>query len=212
MGRLSEVLSLLVKDTGWFRELYDNRGELPGPLLRMSQPSPWRLSRLVRNLDLRAVINLRGSSPDQAWYRLERQACAELQVECRDVRIFSRQLLTPEELLEIKTLVETMPLPALIHCKSGADRAGLFAALYRVWRLGHPVEEARQELHWRYGHFRTAKTGVLDYFLEVYLRERQAGESLEGWIRRAYCPHRLQAEFRPSGSMGWLVDRILRRE
>ena len=72
----------------------------------------------------------------------------------------------------LKRLIEDFETPALAHCKSGADRAGMFAVLYCHFRLGQPIEEAKAQLHWTYGHFRSAKTGILDHFFESYLRYR----------------------------------------
>ena len=55
----------------------------------------------------------------------------------------------------------------LMHCKSGADRAGLMSVLYRFLHEGVPLKEATQELSLKYGHFRQADTGILDYFFEL---------------------------------------------
>ena len=62
-------------------------------------------------------------------------------------------------MLGMAAFLAKLEYPVLVHCKSGADRAGLFAALFLILREGATVAEAREELSPRYGHFRHAKTG-----------------------------------------------------
>ncbi len=58
-----------------------------------------------------------------------------------------------------------------MHCKSGADRAGIMSVLYRHYRLGLPIEEALEQLSFKYLHIKQGKTGVLDYTFERYLTD-----------------------------------------
>ena len=60
----------------------------------------------------------------------------------------------------------------ILHCKSGADRAGFVAALYLIVHEGRSVDEALRQLSARYGHFRFSKTGILDAFFERYAEIR----------------------------------------
>ena len=100
-----------------------------------------------------------------------------------------------------------------MHCKSGADRAGLGAALYRILHLGHPVADAAAELNWRYGHFKKARTGVLDFFFASYLAET-ASEPVDflTWLETRYDADALHAKFRAEGWSSLLVDKVLHRE
>jgi protein tyrosine/serine phosphatase len=106
-----------------------------------------------------------------------------------------------------------MKYPALAHCKSGADRAGLFAALYLLVVERSTVAEARRELSWRKGHFRYAKTGILDAFLEDYAENgEKKGKAFMDWVAEDYDPARLQNDFRPKPLHSFVADAILRRE
>jgi protein tyrosine/serine phosphatase len=105
-----------------------------------------------------------------------------------------------------------MSLPALVHCKSGADRAGIFAVLYRHFRLGEPIEIAKKELHWRFGHFRGSRTGILDYFFDQYLVTREPNQTFIEWVGAAYDRDRIERDFKPAGPISFFVDSILRRE
>ena len=100
-----------------------------------------------------------------------------------------------------------------MHCKSGADRAGLMSALYVLIKEKRPVEEALQQLSWRYGHWRQAKTGVLDYFLEQY-RDYNAKTPIDffDWVDNVYDPVKVKSEFMAGFLPSLIVDRILRRE
>ena len=42
------------------------------------------------------------------------------------------------DLTRARELFRTIEYPVLIHCKSGADRAGMMAVLYRHFHLGEP--------------------------------------------------------------------------
>ena len=128
-------------------------------------------------------------------------------------RSSKREAPTAATILEAKALFEGMAYPALIHCKSGADRAGFAAALYLVLREGVPVREAMGQLSPRYGHFRFAKTGILDAFFARYLVEGEArGIGFLDWVEHHYDPAALTRSFRTRAWSSFLVDRVLRRE
>lgn len=212
MSAFRDWVDMLVRDTGWFRLFYANQAPLAPDCLRMNQPSSWRLRWLKRRYGIRTVVNLRGESPRESWFRLEQSACARLGIQLINLRVWSRGLLTRDEILALRDVIMGLEHPVVIHCKAGADRAGYFSVLYRVWRLGHPVEEAVAELQVRYGHLAAARTGVLDHFFMTYLKDRELGEPLEDWILYKYDPAAVQATFQPKGIASWIVDRVLQRE
>ena len=92
--------------------------------------------------------------------------------------------------------MQTMPKPVLIHCKSGADRTGLAAALYLLVIEGQPIEVAKRQLSFRYIHVSYTATGILDHFLRVYEDAfRDSGIGFLEWMRTAYDPAELTASF-----------------
>ncbi len=210
---LNDHLHAFFVDHGLLRCLYSNRFRLPGGLHRSNQPSTATIFRLKRRLGIRAVVNLRGRDARKlAFHRLVSSACARVEVPLYDTTIWSRGLLFREQLIELVRLIEGLELPTLVHCKSGADRAGFFSVLYRHIRLGEPIEDAISELSWRYGHFSQAATGVLDHFFRTYLKTRRARQGFLEWVEQDYDREAVQASFKPSGFMRWLVDAVLRRE
>ena len=116
-------------------------------------------------------------------------------------------------ILSAKEFFDTIAYPAVMHCKSGADRAGFVSALYLIVHENRSVDEAMRQLSARFGHFRFSKTGILDAFFDAYRREGEAkGLSFLTWVETIYDPEKLEREFRPGFWSNVLVDRIMRRE
>ncbi|SDZ74633.1 tyrosine-protein phosphatase [Rubrimonas cliftonensis] len=199
-----------------FRAVYPNLWRLGPHAWRSSQPSPAQLRRLAKR-GLRTVVNLRGGS-EFGSYALEREACADLGLAYRELKLFSRHAPEREAIAEAAKLFDEIAYPALLHCKSGADRAGLAAALYVLLREGGTLAEAKAQLAPVYGHFRMAKTGVLDATLDAFgAAEAEAaarGETLDflKWSQTDYDPAAVTRGFRESNLFGFIVDRVLRRE
>ena len=210
--RLRAYLNLFLFDHGILRSIYSNHFGIPGPLFRCNQPSPSKLLRYAQRLRIKTVVNLRGANPQLGWYQLESHTCQSLEIHLINTQVHSRGLPTRSRIYELKQIIETMELPANAHCKSGADRVGFFSVLFRHWRLGEPIETARKELHWRFGHFRSAKTGVLDFFFEAYLNTREPNQSFINWVDSVYNREQLEADFSPKGLADFFVNVVLRRE
>jgi protein tyrosine/serine phosphatase len=60
---------------------------------------------------------------------------------------------TRQQIGEVLGIVRDAPKPLLVHCKAGADRAGLVSALYRFTGEGMSADQADRELSLVYGHF-----------------------------------------------------------
>ncbi len=210
--RLKAYLYLWFIDHGILRAPYANLHCLGGFFFRANQPSPARIRAYRRSLNIRTIVNLRGDNPNAAWQRLEEQACQQEGIKLIYARVLSRDAPKRETFRELKKVIESLELPALAHCKSGADRVGLFAVLFRHFRLGHPIEQAIEELHWKYGHFKSAKTGILDFVFDCYLKEHQKDQSFMDWIETDYDRDRIVRDFKPKRWSLFFVDVILRRE
>jgi glycosyltransferase involved in cell wall biosynthesis len=210
--RFKANFNLWITDHGFLRSLYDNGGVIGNFMYRVNQPSPAKLKKYEQTYGIRTVVNLRGSNPQLGWYQLESEACKKLNIKLVNIQVYSRGLPTRERIHELKRLIECMELPVLAHCKSGADRAGIFSVLYRHFRLGEPIETAKSELSWRFGHFRGAQTGILDYFFDQYIIQRRSNQSFIDWVSSDYLREKLEREFCPHGLTTFIVNNILRRE
>jgi protein tyrosine phosphatase (PTP) superfamily phosphohydrolase (DUF442 family) len=219
--KLGANLDLWLVDHGFLRFFYANQFKLPGPLYRTNQPSVKRIFSCKKKLSVKTIINLRGYNPSQGRYQLEAKACEDTGITLINTRVHSRGLPTAKQINLLKELIEQLETPALAHCKSGADRAGIFSVLYCHFRLGQPIQQAKDQLHWKFGHFRSSKTGVLDHFFNSYIEYRrnweaknsslQAPEFIE-WVNNDYDRDRLEKEFEPRGFANFWIDWILRRE
>jgi protein tyrosine phosphatase (PTP) superfamily phosphohydrolase (DUF442 family) len=210
-GPLVWYFDMLVIDHGIFRLIYVNRHRLSQEAWRSAQPAPHHIRALKRR-GLRTIINLRGERLCGSYW-LEQAVCQHKGIKLVDFQLRSRAAPKREEIKAARDLFESVEYPILMHCKSGADRVGLMSALYRLFREGVPVAEAKRELSLRYGHFRQADTGILDRFFEKYLEDsKRKPMSFMEWIDTVYDPDALRHEFRSSGWARRLVDQILKRE
>ena len=116
-------------------------------------------------------------------------------------------------ILEADKLFKDIEYPALIHCKSGADRAGIMCALYFLLQKKPEIQKAKQQLSWKYLHIKWAKPGVLDAFVHEYINEYKKNKiKLLDWVSKKYEPIKLEKNFRSIWWVNRLVDDILKRE
>ncbi len=211
-GRLGTWLDYLVRDHAFLRLGFSNAHWLGPNLVRTNQPSPQQLAYWKRR-GIRTVINLRGAR-DESYHALERDACARLGLTLIDAPLDSRDPPSADRVRRAAELFRTIAYPALIHCKSGADRAGLMAVLYRHVHLGEPMAVARAELGKRTLHSKEGLTGVLDYTLDRYEAEgAPRGLDFLQWVERPdYDPKAVRADFKASWWGTLLTERVLRRE
>lgn len=207
-----ERFDLYGVDHGIFRSIYSNAHQVTPCLWRSSQPAPYQIQRWARK-GIRTVVNLRGER-DCGSYRLEAAACARHGVKLIDFTLLRSRTPPSKEAVRLaKELLEKIAYPALIHCKSGADRVGLLSGLYLVFQEGLPVEQAMRQLDIRYGHIKQAHTGVLDRFFEQY----SAYNSITpipflDWVETVHDPVELKQSFRARSWAVVAVDWILQRE
>ena len=101
-----------------------------------------------------------------------------------------------DEIRAAARLFQSVERPLLLHCQSGADRAGFASALYLMLVEGRPVAEARRQLALRYGHLRLARSGVLDAFFDAYARDTATSPmALIEWVETRYDPGAVAAGF-----------------
>jgi protein tyrosine/serine phosphatase len=211
-GRRRARRELVWGDHGFLRARFRNLHRISDEMFRANQPSPEQIARYRKELGLKTILNLRGKSP-KGYYLLEKEACERHGIQLVDIQVFSREIPSPATVLDAKRLFDSIAYPALMHCKSGADRAGIMAVLYQHFRGGQPIEKALEQLSGKYLHIRHGKTGVLDFFFETYLREgKPAGLSFVEWVEKGYDPAALKQRFLGGRKSKVDIDQLLRRE
>lgn len=209
--RIQRHAGLLFGDHHVLRLRFQNAHQISDDMWRSNQPSPKQLAIWAKR-GVRTVINLRGLSP-KGFHILEREACQRLGLDLVTLRVNSRDAPWPAVPRTIKTMFDTIRYPALLHCKSGADRAGLMGVFYRHFRLGHPVSEAIEQLNGKYLHIKAGKTGILDAYFQHYIDTgERRGLSLIAWSENHFDPEAFKAGFRPDRLGSFFVDQVLRRE
>ena len=184
-----------------------------GRLYRSNHPLPWQLRHAARRFGLRTVINLRGERADCGSDRLGRAEAAALGLVHVDAPFESRGAPHRDRILRLAEIYRTMAEPALIHCKSGADRTGLAAGIWLLLQ-GHPPEAALAQLSLRFGHVRQGRTGILDAFFLLYAEAAPGATRSPSWTGCATITTKRRSA-NPSAPRPWadlVVDRVLRRE
>lgn len=200
-----------VFDHGFIRSLYLNVSKVGDGIWRSSQPNPKQLKQFA-NQGFRTIVNLRGPS---TWgsYALEKQACSELGLDFIDHRLYSRAPPKKQSVYELKEIFETAQRPLLMHCKSGADRAGIASALYVLMMTDQPPEDALKQLNLRFGHIAASNTGVLDRFVQTYVEfNAKQPISFVDWLDTYYDRKKMERDFRDGKIFSFITDKLMARE
>lgn len=210
-GRLATYLHYFFFDHAYVRLAYQNAYWLSDELARANQPWPFQVRGWAAR-GVRTIINLRGGA--DSHHALEIDACRRCGINYVSFEMGSREVPSRDKILRAKALFEAVEYPAMMHCKSGADRAGMMSVLYMHFRRGLPIREATRQLALKFGHIRASSTGVLDYVFERYLAEAEPkGLSFLEWVESpAYDAQALERAFKANWWGALLTDRILRRE
>jgi protein tyrosine/serine phosphatase len=211
LARIHAWFDLLFLDHGLLRLCYRNRHRVSERLWRSAQPTPGDLTNLKQR-GLKSVVCVRGGRAFGSW-PLEKEACERLQLDLHKVAIRARQAPRKQDLLDLIDLLSSLSYPALIHCKSGADRTGFVAAVYLIAVEGRSLEEAQQQLSLRFGHLRYSRAGVLRQVIEAYGRDRGADSmDFRTWVDCRYDADEVALRFRPRLFAVAFTERLFRRE
>ena len=211
LGPGTRYLNMLFVDHLWVRLAYTNRRKLAEGVWRSAQPLPHQIHRMSQQ-GIRTIVNLRGRTRTST-YEHERAACARYGVTLIDFPMKSRGAPTRAVILAAHDLLDKVERPFLMHCKSGADRAGLMSVLYLHVKQGVPMVEAKKQLSLRYGHVRHADTGILDEVFERYLADTAVRPiGFMEWVETVYDADELQRSFKAKGWANRIVRGMLKRE
>ena len=165
-------------DHGFLRSCYQNYWKIDEKVYRSAQPSPLMLYYL-KEQGFKTIVNLRGSRDDLVD-QMEKRICRNLKLILIDFKMHSRAAPLKEQIIASKELFEKIKYPALLHCKSGADRTGIMSALYLIFK-GAEVSYAKSQLSIKYLHIKHAKSGILDEFFEKYIAYQKKYGEINFW-------------------------------
>ncbi len=154
----------------WYMEEQGNFHPItPVEAYRSAQLDQDELEYYLHKFNLRSIINLRGKNEGAPWYQIEITTCRELGVRHYDLRLSADKTPSSAKIEKLLGLFRVAPRPVLIHCKAGADRSGLAAALWKVVVDDASKSAAKEQLSIRYGHMPLGPTQVLDSFFENWV-------------------------------------------
>lgn len=210
-GRARAWTDSLFVDHAVLRLVWTNfHAVIPGKVYRCNHPTPARLRRAVSKLGLRTLVNLRGHRQCGSD-ALSRNAAAQIGITHLDMAFESRGAPHKDRILRFAQMYRDLQFPMLMHCKSGADRAGLASALVIMFE-GGTAEQALGELSWRYLHFRRSRTGILDAFFLRYQAQAEGRIPFMDWVQHEYDEVALKQDFVAGQFSSFLTDQVLRRE
>lgn len=194
-ARRAARLHYQMVDHGFLRVWWRNLYQIAPGVWRSNQPSARQLVDLQRKVGLRSVLNLRGKSKN-SFYLFEAEACHAHGLALIDLSLSASQAPSREALERLIEILLSAQKPLLIHCKSGADRTGLAAALYLLLIEGRPLAEAKRQLSFRFLHVANSPAGVQDHFLRCYEQaQRATGIGFLDWMRTEYDQKQVTASF-----------------
>lgn len=210
---LRDFLDMFFVDHGFIRYMYLNMYEIvPGKMYRSAQPAPVHFPMLVEK-GIKTIVNLRGQRDTCGSYILEEKACKEYGIKLVNFPISSRDMPSKARIHRAKKIFDHIHYPALVHCKSGADRAGLASVLFQLLHEKEPFDVAMKQLGLKYGHVKQSKTGMLDYFFSLYDEyNKKTPIDFMDWVDDVYDPEKSKEDFMSSWWANLLINKILRRE
>jgi protein tyrosine phosphatase (PTP) superfamily phosphohydrolase (DUF442 family) len=164
-----------------------------GRVYRSAQFKPAELEEHVRKYGIRTVVNLRGRFPEEVYIN-QSKVIQKLGISQEDVTSSANRLPSPMEIRRLFEIFDRAEYPILIHCKQGADRTGLAAALYQMAYTNADYATARRQCMPRFGHFPILTTVAMDRFFAQYerwLAERQQEHTpgnVREWATTYYRP------------------------
>jgi hypothetical protein len=210
-GRIVAWTDSLFIDHAVFRLVWGNLAPvIPDKIYRCNHPTPARLRRMAARLRLRSLINLRGQTRSGSD-ALSREAARDLGLVFHDMAFESRGAPQRDRIMRLHSIYQSMLTPAVVHCKSGADRAGLVAGLIVLFE-GGTAADAMRHLSWRFGHIKQARAGILDAFFLRYQREGEGRKPFLDWVRDDYDETLLRQDFHSNGLASFVNDWVLAHE
>ena len=137
------------------------------------------LKKTLHEHGVRTVLNLRGSNPQHAWYREERDAAVASGATQVDISLSSCVWMSRVQLRTLIKALDEMDYPVLIHCAWGSERTGLVSAIVELLREGSTLEDARAQLALRYLYVPYGDGRIMAEALDQY----------EAWLAEQGTPH-----------------------
>jgi len=163
--------------TGFFEcDLYSTNNfgvVVRGEYYRSAQLTAPQLKSYLHEYHIKSIINLRGNNQGSGWYDHELKFSSKNNIVHVNLKLKAYELPTKYQLRKLVDMLEVLPKPILIHCRSGTDRTGLAAALIEI--LNHySLDDMEDQISWRYNalSYKTVGYQVISNYL-FYLKKHE---------------------------------------
>lgn len=173
------VVDLVIVAACWYHLQENFHAVRPNVVYRSAQPDREMLARYQKEHGLKTVVNLRGKWEEEHWYLQEVQAARELGLRYYEVPLLTHRLTAMENLRKLIQIFDECPKPMLLHCRQGADRTSLAAAVYLLLYENKSPAEALEAYQLHYGHTGWAWGHHLPHLFDCY----------ESWLNESGYSH-----------------------
>ena len=187
--------NLYVRDHAYVRWfLFNNFYSFDKGAYRSGQPTPRNLKKYKKKYNINTIITLRRPS-DDGYFILEKETARKLGIKLIDIPLRAKILPDKETLKFIIELFDNLSYPFLVHCKSGADRTGFFAALYLFYKH-NDILKAKSQLSLKFCHNKYTDTGIIDTFFDEIERLGLNNNELHDWVNKSYNMDSLSKKYK----------------
>ena len=180
---------------GWRFGLSDNFAAVrPGVLYRSGQMGAGALAVKIDRHGIRTVLNLRGSHPEQDWYRAERAATLDAGATQVDIPMSSCEWMSRAQARALLEVLDGAERPILVHCFHGSERTGLVSAFVELLRPGSTLADADRMFSLNYLYLGFGDGVVTHHQLAAYgdwlatNHLAHTPDQLRRWIRDGFTP------------------------
>ena len=159
---------------------YNFHSVIPQQIYRSKQLNNSTLLYFTKKYHIKSIINLRGKQPKSVWYKNETTLSHKLGLKHYDLDLSAHKLPTKKQLRKLMTFIQFAPKPILIHCKNGADRSGLAAAMSVILSGNHSLDDAEDQISWQYDALSPSTVGYqvfMNYFAWLKKTHQHYGKS-----------------------------------
>ena len=140
----------------------------PGEAYRSAQLDRDELEYYIPKYHIKSILNLAGKKSSDQHYRDEIEVCRQLHIAHYDLRLAADRKPSRVKIERLIAILKTAPRPVMVHCKAGADRTGLAAAIWKVIVDQEPRSRAKKQLSIRFGHIPIGPTTAMDRFFDEW--------------------------------------------
>ena len=140
--------------------VFGNFYQVSDGVYRSGQLNKYNLEYYVQKHNIKTIINLRGESTND-YYIDQINIAKKHGVNNINYPLSNSDFLDFNQTSKIVNMLKNTKKPLLIHCAGGADRTSLVSALYQFGVSKQPVDVAKEEFSFIYGHVPSIREHVI---------------------------------------------------